>query len=101
MVPAYIFRVICPATRHPLPQQAGGRRRSMLSSSRLKNLWWLAVMWFALSAVCLPGCGQAPEAPALPQLHLPVTSHDFGQVSEEQELVNTFVLENRGIARPI
>jgi hypothetical protein len=50
--------------------------------------------------VWLNGCGQESglSAPAMPKIYLQETSHDFGKVSEEQELVHTFVMENTGKA---
>jgi hypothetical protein len=70
----------------------------MNCSSRIKQLGLLSFFSRHGGRGGLYGCGQASgsPAPALAKSHLPETSHDFGQVSEEQELLNTLVMENTG-----
>jgi hypothetical protein len=70
----------------------------MLCSAWIKKLWLWSVILAVIAGAgfCSNGCGQAPGAPAVPKMHSPATSHDFGQVSEEQELSHTFIMENTG-----
>ena len=60
----------------------------------------LMILPVILVGVWLTGCGQAPgsTAPATSKLYLEQTSHDFGKVSEDQELTHIFVMENTGKA---